>query len=174
MMSRILLFTGDGKGKTTAALGMAVRAAGHNMRVCVIQFIKDRRQAAGEDKILSSLPGVELIKMGRGFVPDRGHKDFPAHREMAQKALKMAAEKIRRKSCDLLVLDEINTACACHLLEAEEVTALIREIPDSFILVLTGRDAPETFVNLADTVTMMKCEKHGFNQGIAAEKGVEY
>ena len=173
-MSRILLFTGDGKGKTTAALGMVLRAVGHNMRVCVIQFVKDDQKKTGEEEGLSCLPRVELIKMGRGFVPDRKHKDFPAHQEKAQKALGIAAEKIRQKSCDLLVLDEINTACACHLLKAEKVAALIGEIDDSLILVLTGRDAPEIFVNLADTVTVMECRKHGFTQGIAAGKGVEY
>jgi cob(I)alamin adenosyltransferase len=173
-MPRILLFTGDGKGKTTAALGMVLRAVGHNMRVCVIQFIKDVQRKTGEDEVLSSLPQVELIKMGHGFVPDKTHKDFPVHQDMAQNGLIIAAERIRQKSCDLLVLDEINTACACHLLEAEEVATLIREIRDPFILVLTGRDAPEIFVNLADTVTIMECRKHGFAQGITAEKGVEY
>ena len=173
-MPRILLFTGDGKGKTTAALGMVLRAVGHNMRVCVIQFIKDDQKKTGEEEALSRLPQVELIKMGRGFVPDKKHKDFPAHQEKAQKALRIAAERIRQKSCDLLVLDEINTACACHLLKEEEVTALIGEVRGPLILVLTGRDAPEVFVKLADTVTIMECGKHGFTRGIMAEKGVEY
>jgi len=173
-MSRILLFTGDGKGKTTAALGMVLRAVGHNMRVCVIQFIKDDQKKTGEEEVLSQLPRVELVKMGRGFVPDKEHKDFSAHQEKAHGALMIAAERIRQKSCDLLVLDEINTACSCHLLKAEEVATLIGEIHESLILVLTGRDAPDIFVNLADTVTIMKCGKHGFARGIAAEKGVEY
>jgi cob(I)alamin adenosyltransferase len=173
-MPRVLLFTGDGKGKTTAAMGMVMRAAGHGMRVCVIQFIKDSQKKGGEDNALLCLPQVELLKMGRGFVPDEGHRDFPAHRDMARKALRIAADRIKRQSCDLLVLDEINTACACRLLEAEEVVALIREIHDPLILVLTGRGAPEILVDLADTVTIMECRKHGFAQGIAAEKGVEY
>ncbi|MDR2861507.1 MAG: cob(I)yrinic acid a,c-diamide adenosyltransferase [Syntrophobacterales bacterium] len=171
-MPRVLLFTGDGKGKTTAAMGMVLRAAGHNMRVCIIQFIKNKE--TGEDAALSLLPQVELLKMGQGFVPDTRHADFPAHRDKARQALQAAAEKIRQKACDLLVLDEINTACACHLLEAEEVAELIREIRGPLILVLTGRDAPEILVDLADTVTVMECRKHGFAQGIAAEKGVEY
>jgi len=170
---RLLLFTGDGKGKTTAALGMALRAVGHDMRVCVIQFIKNDPET-GEIKALSCLPGVEFIQAGLGFVPSEKHRDFPAHRQAAQKAMKIAEERLCKKACDLIILDEICTACAMNLIPAEEVTHLIENTPSAMIVVLTGRNAPHALIEIADTVTVMECRKHGLQAGIRAEKGVEY
>jgi len=170
---RVLLFTGDGKGKTTAAMGMAVRAVGHDMRVCIIQFIKNDPET-GERKTLSLLPGVEFIQAGLGFVPSRDHKDFPAHRQAAQIALKIAEERLFRKACDLIILDEICTACAMNLIPVEEVLHLIDITPPAMIFVLTGRDAPHALIDIADTVTVMDNLKHGLQAEIRAEKGVEY
>lgn len=170
---RILLFTGDGKGKTTAALGMVVRAVGHGLRVCVIQFIKTDPQT-GERMALSLLPHVEFIQAGLGFVPTADHKDFAAHREVARNGLKMAAERVENSTCDLIVLDEICTACALNLIPAEDILHLIENSPPELIWILTGRGAPEALIKIADTVTVMECRKHGLQTGISAQKGVEY
>jgi len=170
---RVLLFTGDGKGKTTAALGMVLRAVGHDMRVCVIQFIKNDPET-GERRALSQLSGVEFIQAGLGFVPSEVHEAFPAHRQAAQKALKIAEEKLCKKACDLIVLDEICTACAMRLIPAEAVTHLIENTPPAIIIVMTGRNAPSALIDISDTVTVMECRKHGLQAGIPAEKGVEY
>jgi len=170
---RLLLFTGDGKGKTTAALGMVLRAVGHGMRICVIQFIKNDPET-GERRALSQLPGVEFIQAGLGFVPSEGHENFPAHRRAALKALEMAEERLCRKTCDLIVLDEICAACAMKLIPVEEIIHLIENAPPTTIIVLTGRNAPPALIDIADTVTLMQCQKHGHQSGIQAEKGVEY
>jgi len=170
---RLLLFTGDGKGKTTAALGMVLRAVGHGMRICVIQFIKNDPET-GERKALSRLPGVEFIQAGLGFVPAGNHGDFPVHRQAAREAMKIAEERFCQKACDLIVLDEICTACAMNLISLDEVIRLIGNAPPGTIVVLTGRNAPPALIDMADTVTVMECRKHAFQAGIRAEKGVEY
>lgn len=170
---RILLFTGDGKGKTTAALGMALRAVGHGLRVCIIQFIKND-PTTGERMALSLLPHVEFLQAGLGFVPAENHEQFEAHRGAAGDGLKMAGERLQSGACDLIVLDEICTACALNLIPAEEVLRLLENSPSDVIWVLTGRGAPEALIKVADTVTVMECRKHGLQTGSKAEKGVEY
>jgi cob(I)alamin adenosyltransferase len=170
---RILVFTGDGKGKTTAALGMVVRAVGHGMRVCVIQFIKNDPRT-GERMALSLLPHVEFLQMGLGFVPAEDHEEFDAHRWAVRAGLKMAAERLETNTCGLIVLDEICTACALNLITEEEVLRLIKNSPPEVIWVLTGRGAPEALIKIADTVTVMECRKHGLQAGINAGEGVEY
>jgi cob(I)alamin adenosyltransferase len=171
--SRILIFTGDGKGKTTAAIGMAVRASGHGMRTLILQFIK-ANAATGELTALEHLPCVKLIQMGRGFVPSPDNPAFVQHCEAARDALKTASEAVRSKRYDLIILDEICTAMTRGLLTEDQIIDVIDQVHEGSCLVLTGRGATERLVSKADTATEMRCLKHGLNKGWKAQKGVEY
>lgn len=167
---RVLLFTGDGKGKTTAALGMALRAVGHAMRVGVIQFIKSA--CCGEHRALERL-GVSVTRTGLGFLPTTDNPDFARHREAAEAGFKLAAEAVRDGTLDMIVLDEIVTAIAHGLLEERQVTELMQSAPGNMVIVMTGRGATESLIAIADTVSRVQCVKHGMQGGIAAQKGVE-
>jgi cob(I)alamin adenosyltransferase len=170
--TRILIFTGDGKGKTTAALGMVLRASGHGMKTLVLQFIKSNK--SGELTGLKYLPGVEAIQMGRGFVPSATDPAFPEHRQAACHGLEKAAEALRSKRYDLIILDEICTAMDKGLITEDQIMELIEESGEVSCLVLTGRGATDRLVAEADTVTEMRSLKHGLREGITAQKGVEY
>jgi len=170
---RILLFTGDGKGKTTAALGTALRAAGHGMRVLFMQFIKNDPHT-GERMAFSLLPQVEFLQVGLGFVPAETEETFAAHREAAGNALNILQEKLKNAPYDLIVLDEICTACYLKLIAPEDVLRQIKDAPPKVVWVLTGRGAPAALIEMADTVTVMECRKHGLKKGFPAQKGVEY
>ncbi len=172
-VARILLFTGDGKGKTTAALGMVLRAAGHGQRILVLQFLKND-SATGEIAACGHLPGVEFVQSGRGFVPPPDSPDFLSHREAAERALKIASESINSRKYDLIVLDEICNAVAKGLLREEDVLDVIRRAGPETCIVLTGRNASPGLLSLADTVTEMRCCKHGLKAGREAQKGVEF
>jgi len=167
-MSRVLLFTGDGKGKTTAALGMALRASGHGLRTLVLQFVKTND--TGELHV--ALPGVEIRQTGLGFVPEASDPRYDAHRAAAQKALAQAAEAMA--ACDLVVLDEVCVAVAKGLLNEAQVCDAVRGAAADCCVVLTGRDATPALIALADTVTDMQCVTHAFRSGTAAQKGVEF
>ena len=169
----ILVFTGDGKGKTTAALGMALRATGHGLRVLVVQFIKGSRQY-GELIAAQGLPLLEIVPMGKGFINLRAKEPLPEDKELAQKAWSFCQEKVGTGKYDLIILDEISYLVNCHLLPLEEVLALLRNKPPNLHLVLTGRQMPQAIIEVADLVTEMKKIKHPYDQGIAAQPGIEY
>ncbi|MCX6966840.1 MAG: cob(I)yrinic acid a,c-diamide adenosyltransferase [Verrucomicrobia bacterium] len=173
MKPRTLIFTGEGKGKTTAAFGMVLRAAGHGQRVMVVQFLKSNSDS-GELLGCAHLPNVELVQIGRGFVPSQAHPAFANHRETAGEALAFSRECLASNRYDLIVLDEICGAVALELIELEEVIALITAPGRTACLVLTGRHASERLMAQADTVTEMRCIRHGYSEGIAAQKGVEF
>src|SRR4030042_5503510 len=124
--NRILIFTGDGKGKTPAALGMALRASGHGMRTLMLQFMK-ADETVGELTALKNLPEVEIIQMGRGFVPSAATPAFPQHRQAAFRALEKAAEALHSKRYDLIILDEICTAMDKGLITEDQILELIEE-----------------------------------------------
>ncbi|MEJ2201862.1 MAG: cob(I)yrinic acid a,c-diamide adenosyltransferase [Desulfuromonadaceae bacterium] len=171
---RILIFTGDGKGKTTAAMGMVLRASSHGLRVKVVQFLKSDT-GSGEIAALQSLPGVDFVRRGLGFVPKRRNDPQVAeHRRIAEEGLDLAREAILSGDYDLVVLDEICGAIATGLLEEAAVIALLNQAPAELRLVLTGRHATSALMELADTVTEMRCIKHALQQGITAQKGVEF
>jgi len=170
---RVLLFTGSGKGKTTAAVGMAIRASGHGMKVSIVQFIKSDSKT-GEVAAVRHLPGVELIQTGLGFVLPGDGPAFFQHCEAAHRGLQLAEEVIRSGLIDLVILDEICNAVALKLLSEEGVIEVLRQAGPRQIIVLTGRDAPDSFVALADTVTVMEAHKHALASGRPAQKGVEY
>jgi cob(I)alamin adenosyltransferase len=169
---RILLFTGDGKGKTTAALGMALRAAGHGRRSCVVQFVKTDA-TVGEVRAAESVGAIQIVQTGRGFLPPVADPAFALHRRAAQAGLRTAADIIAQGDFRVVILDEICLAVARGLVDEQQVADLLDLAPPTMCLVLTGRDATPGLVALADTVTEMRCVKHAFQQGRAAEEGVE-
>jgi cob(I)alamin adenosyltransferase len=173
MSARTLIFTGEGKGKTTAAFGMVLRAAGHRQRVLVVQFLKSNA-ATGELRACAYLPNVEVVQIGCGFVPAPEHPAFAAHQSKAGEALAFARRAVANGNYDLIVLDEICGAIARELVDEESVIALLSMPERKACLVLTGRHASKMLMDHADTVTEMKCVCHGYTRGIAAQEGVEF
>lgn len=169
-----LVFTGDGKGKTTAALGMALRAWGQGMKVLVLQFIKGGwkyGELMASDKLG---PGFEMRQMGQGFIKGTGEDALAEHRAAAQKALAEARKAVSAPEHDLIILDEVNYAVHYGLVELEDVLEIIKSKPPGLHLVLTGRHVADEVVELADLVTEMRVIKHPFEAGIPAQKGIEY
>jgi len=169
----VILLTGDGKGKTTSALGQALRAVGHGMRVAVIQFIKDRR--GGEHAAAERLrPDLEIRLMGRGFVPPADQGPIEPHREAARQALQTVRQTLRDGRHPMVIADEVLTAVHLGLLSAEEVESLLADRPHEVHLVLTGRGATENLIRRADLVTEMKSVKHPHDSGLSAQPGIEF
>ena len=172
-VGRILIFTGDGKGKTTAAMGMALRACGHGLRVKIVQFIKSDA-TTGEFAAMRKFDSVEFVQTGLGFVPAGNDPDFHLHESAAGRALQIAGEAIQSKTYDMVILDEVCNAINKKLIKEDDVISLIHNVESPLCLVLTGRGASERLMALADTVTVMQCRKHAYQQNIPAQKGVEY
>lgn len=169
----VIVLTGDGKGKTSAALGIALRAYGHNMSICVIQFIKGSF-VTGESLAAERL-GIEFVSLGKGFVTDKGSDlPLPEHRLAAEKALALARQRMLTGSLDILILDEINNAVELGLLDIIAVLDLVKSKPANLHLVLTGRDAHPDLISVADLVTEMHALKHPFDSGVPAQKGIDY
>jgi cob(I)alamin adenosyltransferase len=172
----ILVNTGDGKGKTTAALGLALRAAGSNLKVLILQFIKGPWKS-GEVKIIEKLkPLIEIEQLGLGFISFKDGKivDEEEQFKNAKESFEYACEKINSGKYNMVILDEINNLVSYGLLEVKDVINLLKNKPEELYVVLTGRDAPGEFIDIADTVTEMKEIKHAYNKGIIARKGIEY
>jgi cob(I)alamin adenosyltransferase len=170
---RLLIFTGDGKGKTTAALGMALRAVGHGQRILIVQFIKSDN-STGEIAALQATPGVELVRTGLGFVPSPQNPAYADHCRAARQALDQAGEALRSGQFDLVILDEVFVAINKGLLKEAQLLEVLEQDQGTPCLVLTGRGAGQSFIDRADTVTVMSCLKHGFKEGRTKQKGVEY
>jgi cob(I)alamin adenosyltransferase len=168
----VQVFTGDGKGKTSAAMGAVVRALGSGLRVYVGCLMKGDRPS-GERKILAQLPNVTVATFGTGGFVDPSNVK-PAAKEAAKKALDAAREAMLSGKYDLVVLDEVNLAVAWKLLDVGEVLRLIDSRPDNVELILTGRQADTELVKAADLVTEMLKIKHPYDEGIAAREGIEY
>jgi cob(I)alamin adenosyltransferase len=171
----IVLITGYGKGKTTTALGIAVRACGHNMRVCIIQFMKGDMYAGEWDGVKKMGCEVELISTGKGFCGIQGNPyPYEEHRMNAQEAIQLTVRKMESGKYDILILDEINNALHLRLVDLEQVLEIIRRKPPLMHLVLTGRDAHAQVVELADTVSEIKEVKHAYRKGIEPQPGIDY
>jgi cob(I)alamin adenosyltransferase len=171
----IVVLTGDGKGKTTSALGMALRATGYTMQVCIIEFMKGDMYAGEIDGIKRLSPDVELHLTGKGFCGIRGNPyPFEEHRENAQRAVEMAKQKMLSGKFDILILDEINNALSLKLVDLPQVLDIIDHKPPFLHLILTGRDAPPEVIARAHTVTEMREIKHAYRQGIEPQKGIDY
>ena len=168
----VQIYTGDGKGKTTAALGLALRAVGNGLKVLMVQFMKGT--SSGEFEAAQRLsPFLTIRKAGReGFI-FKGEID-PLDLKIAQEGFLLVKKAIENGEYDIVILDEINVAVAYGLIGLEAVLAFMKNKPEGIELILTGRYAPEAMMALADTVTEMKEIRHHYNRGVAARKGIEY
>jgi cob(I)alamin adenosyltransferase len=171
----VIVYTGNGKGKTTAALGMALRAIGYEHKVCMLQFIKGSWHYGEMDSSKKLEPNFELIAIGKGFVgilDDNSTRE--EHEKYAAEALRICREKIFSEKYNVVILDEVNYAINLGLIDVQDIIKIIKEKPSSLDLVLTGRDAKEEIIELADLVTEMKEIKHPFKFGIKAKKGIDF
>ena len=169
----ILVHTGPGKGKTTAALGLGLRAVGNGLRVLMVQFIKGSWHYGELDAVESFGEKFEIRPMGKGFLK-LGGEPAPEHIEAAEEAWKFSREAIFSGRYDMIILDEINYTVSYGLLPVEKVTEALGEKPEELHLILTGRNAPPEIVELADLVTEMREVKHPYQKGIDAQQGIEY
>ena len=177
VMSRglTIVYTGKGKGKTTAALGLALRATGYDKKICMIQFIKGSWHYGEMDSTKRLEPGFEMVAVGKGFVgiiDDKSPKE--EHERVAKEAVRISNEKIQSGKYDIVILDEINYAVNLNLISLDDILNLIKSKPDELDLVLTGNYAKEEVIEIADLVTEMKEIKHPFQKGIKAKKGIDF
>lgn len=169
----VQVYTGAGKGKTTAALGLALRAIGHRKKVHMIQFLKKSfsgelksREYFGDQFVIEQFGKDENLCLKKNITEE--------DRQAALSGTKQASEIMREKKCDVLILDEVNVAISSGILNVVEVLELIKGKPDDMELILTGRNAPDEIINVADLVTEMVNVKHPFKRGIQAREGIEY
>ncbi len=166
------VFTGDGRGKTSAALGTALRAVGHDLRVHIVFFMKGEFPY-GEQKTLATLSNITFERFGsERFVDPANIK--PEEKEEASKALDAARKAMLSLNYDVVILDEVNVAVSWKLIDVEEVVKLINAKPENVELILTGRHADPRVIEKADLVTMMMKVKHPYDRGVLARKGIDY
>lgn len=172
----IQVYTGNGKGKTTASLGLAFRACGHGFKVCMIQFMKDNIEY-GEFKSSTNLPGFTLLQVGRN---DFVNLEYPEEidKKLAQDGWNIAKSVIVSGNYDMVILDEINVAMACRLLDVNDVVSFLTKDCTSLIkipeIILTGRYAPPEIINIAHLVTEMQEIRHNYSKGIESRQGIEF
>ena len=169
-----MINTGPGKGKTTAALGTAMRAVGNGMRVLMLQFLKGSWHYGELDAAAAFGENFVLMQMGRGFVKVGGAETDQEDVRMVEAAWAEAREAIYSGEWDMVVLDEINYAINYKMLDPEVVAEALRGRPEMVHVILTGRNAHPLLVELADTVTEMREVKHAYTKGILAQRGIEY
>ena len=170
-----IVYTGKGKGKTTAALGIALRATGYKKKICMIQFIKGSWHYGEMESSKRLEPEFEMVAIGKGFVgiiDDKSPKED--HQEIAKEAIRISNEKIQSGKYDIVILDEINYAVNLNLISLDDVLDLIKSKPENVDLVLTGNYAKEEVIEVADLVTEMKEIKHPFQKGIKAKEGIDF
>lgn len=168
----IQVYTGEGKGKTTAALGQALRACGQGWRVLIVQFMKGREES-GEFKISKTIPNLTIIQAGSSsFV----HPFKPSEHDvsLALEGVNLVEKALRKMSHDMIILDEINVAIQCGLIPLEKIVILLKNKPDPIEIVLTGREAHKQIIQIADLVSVVQSIKHPFQEKISARKGIEY
>lgn len=169
--SRVLVNTGHGKGKTTAALGTVIRGVARGWKVCVVQFIKSGKWKVGEEKVGRDL-GVDWWSIGDGFTWES--KDMDETEALGRAAWEAAKAKISSGEYDVVLLDEITYAINYGWISADEVAEVIRARPAHVNIIATGRDAPRELIEVADTVTEMVPIRHAFDQGIPGRRGIEF
>ncbi|MBI2148908.1 cob(I)yrinic acid a,c-diamide adenosyltransferase [Candidatus Woesearchaeota archaeon] len=167
----VYIFTGDGEGKTTAALGLGLRAIGHGKTVVVIQFMKGRKHV-GEYQVQKLLKNYEVYQFGKEQFVDLKHPDKEDF-ELAKQGLEFVKQIIKKRP-DVLILDEINIAVDTGLLKLDDVLEIIRSIPKEMVVILTGRNASKKLIKEADVVSYIKDIKHIFNYGVFARKSEQY
>jgi len=171
----VIVYTGGGKGKTSAALGLVLRAVGYNHKVCMVQFVKGSWHYGELDSAKRLEPEFELVTAGKGFVgilDDKSPRED--HVKAANEALMVGKEKILSGKYNVVILDEINYAIQLELVKLNDVLDVIKSKPPELDLVLTGNHAAEEIIGLADLVTEMKEIKHPFKSGIKAKKGIDF
>jgi len=166
-------YTGNGKGKTTASLGLALRAAGHKKKVLIIQFMKGNIEYGEINGVKMLSPYVTLKQFGRETFVSKKNPD-KIDIEFAKKALKEAEVSILSKKYDIIILDEINVALDFKLIDINQVLSLIKSKPENLELILTGRYAPKEIIDISDLVTEMREIKHYYNKGVTGRKSIEY
>jgi cob(I)alamin adenosyltransferase len=167
----VLIHTGNGKGKSTAAFGLLARALGHGMKAAVVQFIKNRSDT-GEEAFFRGNPNVNWHVMGDGFTWET--QDAERDLATARKAWELVCGYLKDESVNVLILDEFTYALKYHWLTIEEVTTAIKARPPMQHVIITGRAAPDALIEIADTVSEIKLIKHAFNTGIQAMPGIEW
>ena len=171
----VIVYTGGGKGKTSAALGLVLRAVGYNHKVCMVQFVKGSWHYGELDSAKRLAPEFELITAGKGFVGILDDKSpLEEHVNAANDTLTISKEKIMSGKFDVVILDEINYTIQLELLKLNDVIDMIKSKPADLDLVLTGNHAAKEIIELADLVTEMKEIKHPFKSGIKAKKGIDF
>ncbi len=170
----VLINTGPGKGKTTAAMGTALRAVGNGMRVLMLQFLKGSWHYGELDAVKAFGDNFVLKQMGRGFVKIGGAETDPEDVRMVEAAWEVAREAILSGEWDLVVLDEINYAIGYGMLDPAKVAEALKARPEMVHVILTGRNAHPSLVEIADTVTEMRQVKHAYEGGVLAQRGIEY
>lgn len=168
----IQVYTGNGKGKTTAALGLALRAAGHGFKVAMIQFMKENTEY-GEFRAAAFLPGFTLLQVGRNDFVDAANPD-PVDIRLARDGWEIAKKMIMDRQHRIVILDEINVAMAWNLLDTDAVANFLTSRPGDVEIVLTGRYAPKVILDMADLVTEMREIRHPYQAGIEGRKGIDY
>jgi len=171
----VQVYTGNGKGKTTAALGAALRAVGQGWRVVFIQFVKGAHRG-GEHRAAKGIPGLKIVQLSKksAIINEGGRIHFVLDRDEAQKSFEYARQAINSAQYDMVVLDEIYNAVANNLVDIEQLLDLIATKPPQVELILTGRAAPPEVIEVADLVTEMKLVKHHFQKGVKARRGIEF
>ena len=171
----VIVYTGKGKGKTTSALGIVLRAVGYGKKIGMIQFIKGSWHYGEMYSSKRLEPEFEMIAVGKGFVgilDDVSSRN--EHEMVAMEALKISKEKINSGNYDIIILDEINYAVNLKLIKIEDIISLIKSKPENVDLILTGNHAKSELIEIADLVTEMKEIKHPFQKGIKAKKGIDF
>ncbi|KKM12863.1 cobinamide adenolsyltransferase [Clostridiales bacterium PH28_bin88] len=169
----IQVYTGNGKGKTTAAIGQAVRALGHGYKVFMLQFMKGSKNYGELRAAEKFLPGLTIVQSGRHEFVDKQNPE-PVDVRMAREGLALAQEAIMSDKYDMVILDEINVALDFGLIPLDEVLALLNAKPSHIDLILTGRYAPEAIMRLADLISEIREGKHHYRDGVQAREGIEY
>ena len=170
----LLINTGPGKGKTTAAMGTALRAVGNGMRVLMLQFLKGSWHYGELDAVQAFGANFVLKQMGRGFVKVGGAETDPEDIRLVRAAWAEACDAINSGEWDMVILDEINYAISYGMLDAARVVESLKRKPEMVHVILTGRNAHPTIVEAADTVTEMRQVKHAYEKGVMAQRGIEY
>ncbi len=170
----IIVNTGPGKGKTTAAMGTGLRAVGNGMKVLMLQFLKGSWHYGELDAVKAFGDNFVMKQMGRGFVKVGGAETAAEDIQMVEQAWQEARESIMSGKWDLVILDEINYAISYDMLDPAKVVETLKQKPEQVHVILTGRNAHPTIIELADTVTEMKQVKHAYEKGVLAQRGIEY
>ncbi|MDO8735386.1 MAG: cob(I)yrinic acid a,c-diamide adenosyltransferase [Elusimicrobiota bacterium] len=169
----IQIYTGNGKGKTTAAVGLGIRALGHKMNVCIIQFFKGKN-FYGEQKILSKLKKIKLYSFAPKHPYCYKNAEIEKIKTDCKNALNLIEKIFKEKKYDLLILDELNIAIRDKFIDVEKIAKLLKNRPEKMEIIITGRGAHKKILKYADLITNMRLIKHPYYKGIKSRKGIEY